>query len=49
MYHTCLEARINVLFGGHYLTEVWGVKALAEKLAAEHPLATTFLDIPTGF
>ena len=48
IYHACLEARINVIFGGHYLTEVWGVKSLAEKLSAWPGLQTTFLDIPTG-
>ena len=27
IYHEALEAGINVLFGGHYATEMWGVKA----------------------
>jgi dinuclear metal center YbgI/SA1388 family protein len=48
VYHPCLEGRLNVIFGGHYLTEVGGVSSLAERLAAEHGLATVFLDIPTG-
>jgi dinuclear metal center YbgI/SA1388 family protein len=48
VYHPCLEGRLNVIFGGHYLTEIWGVKGLAERLAEEHGLATVFLDIPTG-
>jgi dinuclear metal center YbgI/SA1388 family protein len=48
VYHYCLEGRINVIFGGHYLTEVGGVNSLADRLAAEHGLATVFLDIPTG-
>ncbi len=48
LYHECLEGQINVIFGGHYRTEVWGVRQLAERLAAEHGLETTFLDIPTG-
>lgn len=47
-YHDCLEAGINVLFGGHYLTEIWGVKLLAEKLKVETDLETCFIDIPTG-
>ena len=34
VYHACLEAGINALFGGHYLTEVWGVKSVGEWLAA---------------
>jgi hypothetical protein len=36
------------LYGGHDLTEVWGVKSVGEWLAARHGLATCFLDIPTG-
>jgi putative NIF3 family GTP cyclohydrolase 1 type 2 len=48
IYHYCLEGRINVIFGGHYLTEVWGVKSLAARLDSEHGLQTCFLDIPTG-
>jgi dinuclear metal center YbgI/SA1388 family protein len=48
VYHYCLEAGINVIFGGHYQTEIWGVKLLAEKLAGEEGLETCFLDVPTG-
>lgn len=48
VYHDCLEGRINVIFGGHYLTEVWGVKNLAARFASEPGLQTCFLDIPTG-
>jgi dinuclear metal center YbgI/SA1388 family protein len=48
IYHHCLEGRINVIFGGHYLTETSGVILLAEKLEKETDLKTIFLDIPTG-
>jgi len=48
VYHYCLEGGINVLFGGHYLTEVGGVSGLAEHLGSKHGLDTVFLDIPTG-
>jgi len=48
IYHHCLEGRINVIFGGHYLTETSGVTALAEKLKTETDLQTRFFDIPTG-
>jgi dinuclear metal center YbgI/SA1388 family protein len=48
IYHACLEAGISALFGGHYLTEVWGVKSVGEWLAREHGLESCFLDIPTG-
>jgi dinuclear metal center YbgI/SA1388 family protein len=48
IYHHCLEGRINVIFGGHYLTETYGVTLLAEKLQTETDLQTRFFDIPTG-
>lgn len=49
IYHECREACINVVFAGHYLTEVFGVKAMADTVAAELGLETIFLDIPTGY
>jgi len=49
IYHQCREAGINVLFAGHYLTEIHGVKAMAETVASELGLETVFLDIPTGY
>jgi len=48
IYHHCLEGRINVIFGGHYLTETSGVTLLAKKLEKESDLETRFFDIPTG-
>jgi len=48
IYHDCLEAKINVIAGGHYCTEVWGVQAVMRHCAAELGLDTGFLDIPTG-
>ncbi len=48
IYHSCLEAGLSVIFGGHYLTEQWGVKLLAEKLQRETGLETAFIDLPTG-
>jgi dinuclear metal center YbgI/SA1388 family protein len=48
IYHHCLEGQINVIFGGHYLTETSGVMALAEKLQSETELGIRFFDIPTG-
>lgn len=49
IYHRAAESSINVVFGGHYLTEIWGVKALAEKLSTEYPeVETRFIDVPTG-
>ena len=48
VYHSVLEGKINMLCGGHYLTEVWGVRALAEKTAAALSIETEFIDLPTG-
>ena len=48
IYHQSLEAGINVLFGGHYLTETTGVKSVMEKVRNELGLKTVFIDVPTG-
>ena len=48
IYHTALEAKMNVIFGGHYATETWGVRLLAQKLSKSKGLAVSFLDVPTG-
>ncbi len=49
VYHQCREAGINVLFAGHYLTEVFGVRAMAECVKMELGLETKFIDVPTGY
>lgn len=46
-YHRCQEAGIHAIFAGHYATEVWGVRSVAQKLTADTGLATTFIDVPT--
>ena len=48
IYHHCLEAKINVLFGGHYNTETYGVRSMCEKTASDLRLETVFIDLPTG-
>jgi len=48
IYHPCLEGGINVIAGGHYNTEIYGPKLVAEKLSAEMGMKTTFVDFPTG-
>jgi putative NIF3 family GTP cyclohydrolase 1 type 2 len=40
---------MNLLFGGHYATETWGVRALGEDLARRFDLEAFFCDAPTGF
>jgi len=48
VYNDVVEARINFAALGHYATETFGVKAVAERLALETGLETRFLDLPTG-
>lgn len=47
-YALAEELRINVLYGGHYATETFGVKALAAHLSSRFKVPWTFLDHPTG-
>ncbi len=47
-YFDAMESGINVYYGGHYATEVWGVRALAEHVAQKFGLEWEFIDIPTG-
>ena len=42
------ELGMNLLLGGHYATETFGVKALAAHLAKRFKLPWEFLDFPTG-
>ena len=48
IYHQCLEAGINVLSAGHYLTETFGVKNVEKAVKEKLSLETCFIDIPTG-
>ncbi|MCI0434794.1 MAG: Nif3-like dinuclear metal center hexameric protein [Gemmatimonadetes bacterium] len=48
-YFDAMELGVNVYYGGHYATEVWGVRALAEHLRGAFGLEWTFMDVPTGF
>ncbi len=47
-YTMAEDLGINVLYGGHYATETFGVKALAKTLSTKFKLPWTFLDHPTG-
>jgi putative NIF3 family GTP cyclohydrolase 1 type 2 len=47
-YAVAEELGVNVLYGGHYATETFGVKALAAHLSDRFQLPWTFLDHPTG-
>jgi dinuclear metal center YbgI/SA1388 family protein len=42
------ELGMNLLLGGHYATEVFGVKALAANLSKRFKVPWRFIDCPTG-
>jgi putative NIF3 family GTP cyclohydrolase 1 type 2 len=42
------ELGLNVLYGGHYATETFGVKALAAELSKKFRVPWEFLDHPSG-
>lgn len=47
-YTLAEELGINVLYGGHYATETFGVKALAAHLQQQFGIPWEFVDHPTG-
>ncbi len=47
-YTLAEELGVNVFYGGHYATETFGVKALAQHLAERFDLEWEFVDHPTG-
>lgn len=47
-YALAEELGINVLYGGHYATETFGVKALAGYLSGQFGLPWEFIDHPSG-
>jgi dinuclear metal center YbgI/SA1388 family protein len=46
-YFDAMEGGINLYFGGHYATEVWGLRALASHLSDRFELECFFIDHPT--
>jgi len=42
------EARINLVYAGHYATETFGVKALAAAVETAHGIPWEFIDYPSG-
>jgi dinuclear metal center YbgI/SA1388 family protein len=46
-YALAEELGLNVFYGGHYVTETFGVKALAAELSKKFMLPWEFLDHPT--
>jgi dinuclear metal center YbgI/SA1388 family protein len=47
-YAMAEELGVNVLYGGHYATETFGVKALAAHLSKKFKVPWKFLNHPTG-
>ena len=48
VYHHALENGLNIIAGGHYSTEVWGVLKLMEECTRQLGVEVEFIDIPTG-
>ena len=48
VYHHALEGRLNIVAGGHYSTEVWGVRRLMEECVNQLGVDAEFIDVPTG-
>ena len=42
------ELGLHVLYAGHYATETFGVRALAELIGGRFALKSVFIDYPTG-
>ncbi len=47
-YPLAEELGIHLVYGGHYATETFGVKALAEELSRKFQVEWEFVDHPTG-
>ena len=47
-YTAAEELGLNVLYGGHYATETFGVKALGDHLASRCGCEWSFIDHPSG-
>jgi dinuclear metal center YbgI/SA1388 family protein len=47
-YTLAEELCVNLFYGGHYATETFGVRALAEHVAKKFRLPSAFIDHPTG-
>ena len=47
-YTAAEELGLNVMYAGHYATETFGVRALAEHIAKKFKVGWEFIDHPTG-
>jgi len=47
-YFDAMELGVHLILGGHYATETFGVRALADHVAGRFGLRSSFVDLPTG-
>jgi dinuclear metal center YbgI/SA1388 family protein len=47
-YALAEDVGINAFYGGHYATETFGVRALAERISRKFGIPSVFIDHPTG-
>ena len=47
-YTAAEELGVNLFYAGHYATETFGVKAVAELVSRKFALPWQFIDHPTG-
>ena len=47
-YSAAEDLGVNILYGGHYATETFGVKALAAEISGRFQLPWQFIDHPSG-
>jgi len=48
VYHYAEEGHLNIVAGGHYSTEVWGVRRIMGECVNQLGIDCEFIDIPTG-
>jgi len=48
VYNSAKDAKFNVIFAGHYATEILGVKALMPLIEKRFKVKAVFIDDPTG-
>ena len=47
-HHEAMELGLTVIYAGHYATETFGVRRLAEATAGRFDIEARFYDVPTG-
>jgi dinuclear metal center YbgI/SA1388 family protein len=47
-FHFAKELRLNMVFAGHYKTEILGIKSLQKLIKQKFNIETVLIDIPTG-